>query len=272
MDYYLCDYKEMAVKILKDEDIIRFKEWYNRLQDEDDYGGNQFGKLVSRRSNWLLNNPCPVQEKIVQLYRDGYGYKTLGSSENLNLSYSLMRKLLIDYWHVDVRTGYKAITSKLKEQRVVNATGNKSNWFDWTNRKPWMQEKTTRSIQGYYRKKSGEYVWLRSTYEYIYAKWLDGRNIDWKIEVQSFKLKNNENYRPDFFIYKNNVLEAIVEIKSNYYIEEKTYKYNMFKEEYPHINSSIIFNIDIFSKLGYHKEIKEWKAKRLSKVELEKLA
>ena len=178
---------------------------------------------------------------------------------------------MIDYWHVDVRTGYRAITSKLKEQRVVNATGNKSNWYDWTNRKPWMQEKTTRSIQGYYKKKSGEYVWLRSTYEYIYAKWLDDRNIDWRIEVQSFKLSSGENYRPDFFIYQNGDLESIVEIKSNYYNEETTYKYNMFKEEYPHVNSSIIFNIDIFTKLGYHKEIKEWKAKRLSKVELEKL-
>jgi len=46
----------------------------------------------------------------------------------------------------------------------------------------------------------------------------------------------------------------------------------MFKEEYPEVNSSIVFNIGVFTKLGYHKEIREWKAKRLLKAELEKLA
>jgi hypothetical protein len=45
----------------------------------------------------------------------------------------------------------------------------------------------------------------------------------------------------------------------------------MFKEEYPNIHSSIIFDINVFTKKGYHQEIKQWKQERLSREKLKKL-
>ena len=32
-------------------------------------------------------------------------------------------------------------------------------------------------------------VWLRSSWEYIYAKWLDSKNILWDIECQMYNVK-----------------------------------------------------------------------------------
>jgi len=253
-----------------EKEIQKFHDWHTQLKSKKGIK-NQYNKTKeTERFIWAKENPCPLKDKIEIFYNSGYGYKII--ARELNISYTVARKLFKRYLGISIRTGYNVVTDRLKEQRSVNATGEKSNWFDWTNRKPWMQEKTTRSIQGYYKKKTGDYVWLRSTYEYIYAKWLDSRDINWKVEVNSFKLKNGENYRPDFFIYnEKDILESIVEIKSSYYIENHNYKFLMFKKEYPEIESAIIYNIEKFTKESYAKEIKKWKQERLLKEELEKL-
>lgn len=57
-------------------------------------------------------------------------------------------------------------------------------------------------------------VYLRSSYEYAYAKYLDFYKIKWEFEIQVFNL-GYKLYKPDFFILNpNNSIKKIVEIKS----------------------------------------------------------
>lgn len=65
-----------------------------------------------------------------------------------------------------------------------------------------------RGYSGFYRG-----VFLRSSYEYAYVKYLDFHNINWKYEEKQFSL-TKQTYKPDFFIYSNGELKKIVEIKS----------------------------------------------------------
>ena len=66
-----------------------------------------------------------------------------------------------------------------------------------------------RGYAGFYR---GHY--LRSSYEYAYAKYLDFHSIPWTYEDKTFDI-GYKIYKPDFFFYdQNGNLEKIVEIKS----------------------------------------------------------
>lgn len=64
-----------------------------------------------------------------------------------------------------------------------------------------------RGYSGYYKG-----IFLRSSYEYAYAKYLDYYSIEWKYEERTFELKS-QTYKPDFFIYTDGILKKIVEIK-----------------------------------------------------------
>ncbi|WP_186670568.1 NUMOD3 domain-containing DNA-binding protein [Sporosarcina sp. BP05] len=66
-----------------------------------------------------------------------------------------------------------------------------------------------RGYAGYYKS-----FYLRSSYEYAYAVYLDHFFITWSYEDQVFRI-DGENYKPDFFFYdQSGNLEKIVEIKS----------------------------------------------------------
>ncbi|MEH7386879.1 restriction endonuclease [Bacillus sp. JJ1521] len=66
-----------------------------------------------------------------------------------------------------------------------------------------------RGYAGFYK---GHY--LRSSYEYAYAKYLDFHSIPWSYEDKNFDI-GYKVYKPDFFFYgKNGELIKIVEIKS----------------------------------------------------------
>ncbi|MFW6282199.1 MAG: NUMOD3 domain-containing DNA-binding protein [bacterium] len=65
------------------------------------------------------------------------------------------------------------------------------------------------SYTGYYNNN-----YLRSSYEYIYAKILEKKNIKYKTEAKTYILKDGRSFKPDFFLYKGNQLVKIVEIKS----------------------------------------------------------
>ena len=67
-------------------------------------------------------------------------------------------------------------------------------------------------IRGY----SGFYnnIYLRSSFEFAFAYYLDYKKIIWKYEVCTYELKTSK-YKPDFFIYNNKgELVKIIEIKS----------------------------------------------------------
>ncbi|MDR6549051.1 restriction endonuclease [Paenibacillus qinlingensis] len=65
-----------------------------------------------------------------------------------------------------------------------------------------------RGYSGYYRE-----TFLRSSYEYAYARYLDYFGIKWMYEERTYNL-GYKDYKPDFFIYdKQNTLIKIVEVK-----------------------------------------------------------
>ncbi|MCF6137872.1 restriction endonuclease [Pseudalkalibacillus berkeleyi] len=73
-----------------------------------------------------------------------------------------------------------------------------------------------RGYAGFYK---GYY--LRSSYEYAYAKYLDHHSIQWSYEDDVYDI-GYRIYKPDFFFYnKNGVLNKIVEIKSRNEEEKK---------------------------------------------------
>ncbi|HEU4964970.1 MAG TPA: restriction endonuclease [Bacilli bacterium] len=57
-------------------------------------------------------------------------------------------------------------------------------------------------------------VYLRSSYEYAFAKYLDHNEIQWTYEERCYDL-DGVYYIPDFFIYEANRLSYVVEVKSN---------------------------------------------------------
>lgn len=66
-----------------------------------------------------------------------------------------------------------------------------------------------RGYAGFYKN-----TYLRSSYEYAFAKYLDYKNIEWKYEEKEFDI-GHKIYKPDFFIYKDSQLLKIAEIKSS---------------------------------------------------------
>lgn len=216
--------------------------------------------IESEREQWLKKNPCPISEKIETLYSEGYGFKTLSKALDLPLS---PFKTIVRYIGFETRKGQSIVTDKLRETRRNNVLGENSPWFDWPNKKPGMLANSKRCIQGYYEKKNGKKVWLRSTYEYVMAKWLDKMGVEWEVEQQAFVLSNGERYRPDFFIYENGNLKSVIETKSRYFNKDnREYKFHLFKEEF-NIECSLVTDILLFTDKTYAQELKEWKDRRL---------
>jgi len=87
-------------------------------------------------------------------------------------------------------------------------------------------------------------IWLRSTYELAYAKYLDKKRILWKYEYKRFKLSNGTTYCPDFYLIKKN---KYVEIKG-YMRQNALRKIKLFKKEYPDIKFKILFFEDLIIK------------------------
>lgn len=174
--------------MLTEEEKEQFNEWWYKLK-QTNYGKAKKND-ISERDIFLKNNPCPIQEQLTLLYNEGYGFKRL--AKFINISDTCMKTILIKIFKITTRKGLNVITDKLKEIRSINAKTNKNNHFNkWTVIKPWLNEKNNKSIQGYYKRKhDNQFVWLRSTWEYIYAKWLDKQNIIWYYEEISYKLNN----------------------------------------------------------------------------------
>jgi hypothetical protein len=70
-------------------------------------------------------------------------------------------------------------------------------------------------------------IWMRSSWEVAYAKYLDRKDIKWVYEPETFDL-GKYNYRPDFYLPEN---DTYIEIKGRWYKNAKT-KVNLFKQIY----------------------------------------
>lgn len=97
--------------------------------------------------------------------------------------------------------------------------------------------KLNRGYAGFYK---GFY--LRSSYEYAYAVYLDQFNISWSFETQVFEV-NGKFYKPDFFFYdKDGNLEKIVEIKS-----QNKKELELAKEKLSYIKDQYQIKTELFS-------------------------
>jgi hypothetical protein len=78
-------------------------------------------------------------------------------------------------------------------------------------------------------------VWMRSSWEVQYAKYLDAKNIEWKYEFKTFDL-DTTTYTPDFYLPKFN---KFIEVKGWMSPTFKN-KFKRFTEKFPHINLKIV--------------------------------
>ena len=157
------------------------------------------------------------------------------------------------------------ITDHLRNIRSINANKQlieRSGFFSHEAQKNTHDK--IRGLQGYYFNSTlDKYVWLRSSWEYIYAKWLNSHNIKWDVECKTFVL-SNESYRPDFFIFDDdNNLVSIVEVKG--YWRNRLHKYYELKQLHPGLNLSLITDISPYT-YNYKKDKNTWKS--LRKLEL----
>lgn len=225
---------------------------------------------LSEREIWVKNSIIPLKAELEELYASGYGYKAI--AKLLEVSPIILRAVIQRYLDVEYRKGVFC-TDRLKLIRSENAKRRDKNPFcNWPEKYPDMHinKKPGRStgIQGYYKSISGKYHWLRSTWEYIYAKWLDGQpHLSWCTEKEQFVLSNGEKYRPDFFIInKNTNEEHMVEIKGTFYAYNRSEKPKLLKEQ--GYNITIVEDVAPYIKTTYKEELKKWKTERLLKVEL----
>lgn len=99
----------------------------------------------------------------------------------------------------------------------------------------------------YYIKKDGSKIWLRSSYEIAYAKYLDSKEIDWIYEPKRFILKTiNRTYLPDFYLPKE---DEYIEIKG--YLDKTSFLlFDTFKKEYSNIKIIMIHGKKELRKIG----------------------
>lgn len=208
--------------------------------------------ISKKECKWLIR-------QLESIYHEfGFGFKSIARC--LGLSYSQVRTMFKRF-NIQYRTGNSVVTIRVKEHRKNRGTIEK-NFF--SNGIP-KQCHTSRGVQGYYySKRLRKYFWLRSSYEYIYAKWLDKNNIDYDVETRCY-IVNGNKYTPDFFIYVNNNLDSIVEIKG--YWKDKIWKIKSLSGDID-INVTLIECVDPYVECGSNKqkELRKWKKERLLKL------
>lgn len=115
-------------------------------------------------------------------------------------------------------------------------------------------------VGGRYKNNStNEVVYLRSTYEWIFAKWLDRTKQNWKVEEKVYILEDGRAYRPDFFIYDNEWnLIKIVEVKGYH---SNNFDKSSLLNEMIEIPVCMVTNIKPFleENTTYERELTKWR-------------
>jgi hypothetical protein len=248
------------------QDIVDRKFWYIKYDKKTQapVQGHDYKRMREDGRFGL------VKEWFIETYvYKGYGYNSIIKEFCLPITYPALRSLVVGGLFGSVARHGNAVvtdrTRKLRSDRArKQALDPNSTWG-----KVQKNFKSRRGIQGfYYNKSMKKYVWLRSTYEYIYAKWLDKNGFTWDIEVRDYKLDNGELYRPDFFIYSAGSVSMIVEVKG--YYKNRAHKPAMLSEK---IGIKVVMITDIrpYIETGYEKEQELWRQSRLSEQQLKKL-
>ena len=87
-------------------------------------------------------------------------------------------------------------------------------------------------------------IWMRSSWEVAYAKYLDKQKIKWQYEPKYFDLEKT-TYTPDFYLPETDMYIEIKGYKSNVFIK----KFKLFKKLYPNIKIKIL-DENYFNKKG----------------------
>jgi len=90
----------------------------------------------------------------------------------------------------------------------------------------------------WYECKDGTKIWMRSSWEIKFAKYLDENNINWEFEIKTFPIiyDNKEGtYTPDFYLIDEN---KYIEIKGRWRGDAET-KYIAFIKQYENISIEI---------------------------------
>ena len=244
----------------------QFKKDFQKLASEICILNVQNSK---RGPSYDINTSHIHIEKFVtnlnHLYNEiGLGYKSICkiiSFDKFQISYVTMRKIF-KVLGIETRKGMNCITDSLKKMRSENARKNNP-WCKWVEKNPTKDEHHIHHLCGfYYNNSKNKWVYLRSSWEFAYARWLDERNVKWDVEVETYMLSDGRSYRPDFFIYCNNVLDHIVEIKSTYTngALNRVDKFHLFCKEYSELKSMLITE-ELFSIVGKtpHSVLNDWK-------------
>jgi hypothetical protein len=237
----------------------------------------QDGKKKFHDKEKIMNDERYNETKTIidyYYYDKGFGIKYFIKYFELNITPSVFRLNLIKIFDIKLRK-HNDITDNLRklrsEKAIYENTNNIGAFSDEVQKKLKIKNKTIRGAQGYYFNESlKKYVWLRSSWEYIYAKWLDKNNIIWDIEKKVFHV-GDKKYRPDFFIYdENKKISKIVEVKG--FWKDKVWKFRVLMKqmEKQKIDFILIENIKPYCETTYKKELKNWKDIRLSKKKITK--
>lgn len=226
-------------------------------------------KNGSDTSSYNINKSHPdidvLRKNLRCLYNDlGMGFKLISQYLG-NISYTRLRTLFRNL-EIEMRTGTSCVTDGLKKLRSERAKKT-SQWKDWTSNDKFKHHKNKRFISGWYFNQSkSKLVWLRSSWEYCYAKWLDTQKVEWDVEVRSYLLSDGRYYRPDFFIYENGALQKIIEIKSRWANGslDRIDKFEQLRDEYSETPAALITG-ELFEITGCDAfdMIKEWKQIRI---------
>lgn len=196
---------------------------------------------------------------------DKIGIKSLIKEYNLPITYSKLRYYLLNILNVKLRSTSE-ITPWLRVKRSNKCKEEFNNGTGWYSEDT-IRKNTKRGYQGYYYSTTQKCnVWLRSSYEYIYAKHLDSINANWKIEFKSYKLINGSTYKPDFFIFDNNDnLIKIIEVKG--WWKNRLDKYFMLEEQLKNTISMELLKLEQLKTYtsNFNKDVEYWKQNRKNK-------
>lgn len=71
--------------------------------------------------------------------------------------------------------------------------------------------------------------YLKSTLEYVYARYLDHMGINWKYEIKTFDLSSGGSYKPDFFLVDSS---EFVEVKGGFNLATDLPRIKQFELDY----------------------------------------
>jgi len=202
-----------------------------------------------------------IKKELETKYKEGYGFKSL--AKEYNSSYTKMRTIFRKLG-IKTRKGRNVVTDRLRRLRSEKAKKEYELRIGW-----WAPDIIRKSrnpkigYQGYYYNKSKKkYVWLRSSIEYSYAKWLDRNKIEWDVEYKTYDI-DGILYCPDFFIFENKKLVKIVETKG--YDRSRDWKTAKLNKK---LDIPVILIDDIKPYTKHSMETSEWKRVKLSAQEL----